>query len=102
MNKYEVVPTKFFLKQLSKLNVKTIKKIQHKLQLLEENPFRNKTLIYQKYKLLRIRLTDINKEIRVIYTLNKQEVLILFILDRNNDYKDLEKYIKKLEKELEF
>lgn len=99
MKKYEVKPSKFFLKQLEKLNLKTIKIIYEKLRLLEINPKRNKSLEHQKYNLLRIRISDINREIRIVYSITGSCVKVLFILDRSKNYKDLEKLIKILEKE---
>lgn len=100
MNKYTVKPSNFFLSQLKNLNCKTIESIYSKLKLLETNPKRNKKLFHDKYLLLRIRLTDVNKEIRIVYTIKKYEVRVLFILDRSNNYKDLEKYLKKVEDDL--
>lgn len=101
MNKYEVLPSKYFLSQLENLEIKVIESIYKKLQLLEINPNRNKPLIHKKYNLLRIRLTNINKEIRIVYTIKKPKVKVLFILNRDNNYKDLEKYLKKVEEDLE-
>lgn len=101
MNKYEVILSEFFLSQLESLKLKLIEKIYDKLKLLEINPNRNKSLFHKKYNLLRIRLTDTNKEIRIVYTIKNLEVVVLFILDRNNDYKDLEKYLKKVEENLD-
>lgn len=99
MKKYEVKPSIFFLKQLEELNIKTIKLIYDKLKLLEINPKRNTSLNYEKYNLLRIRLTSTNKEIRIVYIIKSSIVKILFILDRSKNYKDLEKLIKKMQEE---
>lgn len=100
MRKYKIKLTSFFLSQLEKLDLKIIEIIYKKLKLLEINPNRNKTLIHKKYNLFRIRLANFNKEIRIVYTIKDFEVRILFILDRKNNYKDLEKYLKKVEGEL--
>ncbi len=96
MNKYEVKLSKFFLKQLEKLNIKTIEIIYGKLELLEINPIRNKKLNHNEYNLLRIRLTAKNREIRIVYTIKNPLVKILFILDRSKKYKDLDKLLKKM------
>jgi mRNA-degrading endonuclease RelE of RelBE toxin-antitoxin system len=96
VNKYEVKPSKFFLKQLEGLNLKTIELIYSKLELLEINPKRNKSLNHSEYNLLRIRLTSSNKEIRIVYTIKEPLVKVLFILDRSKKYKDLDKLIKKM------
>ncbi len=97
MSKYEVKPSKLFLKQIEELNVKTIELIYEKLKLLELNPKRNKSIEYKNYDLLRIRLTANNKEIRIVYAIRQPLVKILFILDRSKNYKDLDKLIKKIE-----
>ena len=101
MNKYVVVPSIFFVSQLENLNVKVIESIYKKLLLLEINPNRNKSLIHKKYNLLRIRLANVNKEIRIIYCIKNLEVRVLFMLNRKNYYNDLEKYLKKVQEDLE-
>jgi mRNA-degrading endonuclease RelE of RelBE toxin-antitoxin system len=100
MKKYKILPSDFFISQLENLNLKLVTLIYDKLKLLETNPKRNKKLFHKKYNLLRIRLSGINKEIRIVYTIKNIEVRILFILDRENDYKDLERYLKKVEDNL--
>ena len=99
MGKYVILPTNLFLEQLENFDLDFIERIYEKLKMLEENPFRNKSLVYSRYNLFRIRLTNINKELRIIYRVKDRKVFILFILDRDKNYKDLEKYLKKVDDE---
>jgi len=52
--------------------------------------------IYGELFLFRIRFEDNHEGKRVIYLVHKPYVDILFILDRDNEYKDLRKYLKKV------
>ena len=94
--KYELIPTKFFLQQLNELSYNSIKRIKEKLELTKINPFRNKRIYKYDLFLFRIRFSDKQKEKRVIYFVQGFFVKILCILDRDKEYKDLKKYLKKL------
>ncbi len=101
IEEFKLKPTELFLSQLEELNLKNneIDKLNYKLDLLKINPKRNKSLFLEKYNLLRIRFTTTSKELRIVYTIERPFVKILFILDRSKNYKDLEKYLKKVEEE---
>ena len=93
---FELIPSELFLNQLDNLSIKSKKQLENKLLLIKENPFRNKRIQGYELFLFRIRFEDQNKEKRVIYLVDKPKVKILCILDRDNDYKDLKSYLKKL------
>jgi len=92
---YEIKPTYFFLQQLEKLSDKSIDLIKEKLKLIKENPFRYKRIYGYKLFLFRIRFEDRSKEKRVIYLVDNKTIKMLCILDREKEYKDLKKYLKK-------
>lgn len=92
---YEIIPSKFFLKQLDDLTDKSLELIEKKILLLKINPFRYKRIHGYKLFLFRIRFEDDNKEKRVIYLVDKPKVKILCILDRGSDYKNLRKFLKR-------
>lgn len=87
-------PSNFFLKQLANLDRKSSKILVKKLQMLKASPSRNKKLKHQ-LNLFRIRFKENGKEKRLIYRVDKNRVKIICILDREKDYKDLDKLITK-------
>ena len=72
------------------------KLIEEKLKLAKIKPYRYKRIHGYKLFLFRIRFEDERKEKRVVYLVDKPFVKVLCILDRENEYKDLKKYLKKL------
>jgi len=97
MKEYELIPSKFFLKQLDLISVEALQIIESKLNLIKQNPFRFKRIKGYDLFLFRIRFQDRRKEKRIIYLVNKPKVKIICILDRSNDYKDLKKFLNKEE-----
>jgi mRNA-degrading endonuclease RelE of RelBE toxin-antitoxin system len=93
---YELVPSHIFLQQLEKLSFKARQILKEKLESLKFAPARNKRILGYNLFLFRIRLSDSGKELRIIYLLDKEQVKILCILNRKNNYKDLEKYLRRL------
>jgi len=89
-------PTHLFLEQLENLSFKAKQKLKEKLELIKEDPARNKRILGYNLFLFRIRISDKGKELRVIYLIDKKEIKVLCILDRKKNYKDLEKYLKKV------
>ncbi len=94
--KYEVVPSKIFLEQLDELSDDAIKIIDSKIKILEENPFHFKRIVGYNLFLFRIRFEDLKKEKRLVYLVEKGTVILLCILDRDKEYKDLDRYLKRL------
>ena len=93
---YLLKPSRFFLEQVNELGDKAAAIIEEKLRLLKINPFRFKRIEGHHLFLFRIRFEDNRKEKRVIYLVDKPYVNILCILDRDKEYNDLQKYLKKL------
>ena len=93
---YTLKPSKFFLQQIGKLTGEATKLIAEKLRLAKLNPYRFKRIHGYKLFLFRIRFEDERKEKRVIYLVDKPLIKILCILDRDKEYKDLKRYLKKL------
>jgi len=88
---YILKPSHFFLEQIEELSDEAARLIEDKLKLAKINPFRNKRIQGYNLFLFRIRFEDNRKEKRVVYLVEKPEVKILCILDR-----DLKKYLKRL------
>lgn len=93
---FELKPTDFFLEQIDELSDEAAKLIDEKLKLVKINPFRYKRIEGYRLFLFRIRFEDNRKEKRVIYLVEKPLVKVLCILDRDKEYKDLKKYLRKL------
>lgn len=93
---FELKPTDFFLEQVDELSDEAAWLVEEKLKLVKINPFRYKRVEGYNLFLFRIRFEDRRKEKRVIYLVDKPLVKILCILDRDKEYKDLAKYLKKL------
>ena len=92
---YEIIPSKFFLEQIDELSDKVAKLIEEKLLLVKINPYRFKRIKGYKLFLCRIRFEDDRKEKRVIYLVDKPKVKVLCILDRDSEYKQLRKFLKR-------
>ena len=97
MMEFILKPSQFFLGQLDELSDKAARILEDKLRLLKTNPFRFKRIEGYALFLFRIRFEDNRKEKRVVYLVNKPYVEILCILDRDKEYKDLKKYLKKFD-----
>lgn len=92
---YELIPSKFFLEQLNNLSYDVKIHIKDKLLLAKQNPYRFKRIVGYKLFLCRIRFEDDRKEKRVVYLIDKPKVKILCILDRDEEYKGLRKFLKR-------
>ena len=88
-------PSLFFLEQVDELSDKAKRIIEDKLRLLKINPFRFKRIEGHNLFLFRIRFEDNRKEKRVIYLIDKPNMELICILDRDNEYKDLRGYLKR-------
>ena len=74
--------------------------IHEKIQLIKENPYRYKKIHSQNYsKVFRIRFSIKSKETRLIYVVIEPNVVLVCLLDRKDDYKDLEKYLSMIKGE---
>ena len=93
---FVIKPSEFFLEQVEELSAKAARIVEDKIRMLKVNPFRFKRIEGQGLFLFRIRFEDDQKEKRVIYLVDKPQVKILCILDRDKEYKDLRKYLERL------
>lgn len=95
-DEYFLKPSKFFLEQLEDLNDESARVVEEKLKLLKLNSFRNKRLHGLELFIFRIRFEEGRKEKRVVYLVDKPDVKIICIIDRDNGYKKSRKYLKQL------
>ncbi len=94
---YSVISSEEFKKQFDKLDKKSKEIIYSKIQLLKDNPFRYKKIHSKLFsKVFRVRLNLNKKETRMIYAVLKPKIIIICLLDRKKDYRDLEKYLKRI------
>tara|TARA_Y100000034_G_scaffold100355_1_gene123627 strand:+ start:229 stop:531 length:303 start_codon:yes stop_codon:yes gene_type:complete len=93
----KVIPSKPFLKQIKNLDDKSIKIIEEKIKLIKENPYRYKKLHSPSLsRVFRVRLNLSNQETRLIYVILEPNIILVCLLERKKDYKDLEKYLLKI------
>ena len=99
--RYEIKSLKFFLRQLEDLDEKSKRVIKDKINLIKENPYRYKRIRSKQYsKVFRIRFSIQGKETRLIYVVIEPNVVLCCLIDRKKDYKDLEKYLTNIKREL--
>lgn len=94
---FTVKLSQIMVEQLNNLDEKSKKIIWEKIKLIEENPFHFKKIHSRLFrKVFRIRLNLQGKEIRLIYVVFEPNIIIACLLERKKDYKDMEKYLKKI------
>lgn len=94
---FEVIPTKSFIKQIKELDSKSKKLIHEKIQLIKENPYRNKKIHSKKFsRVFRVRLNIQGKEKRLIYLIIASKIILVCLINRDKNYKDLERYLSKI------
>ena len=94
---YTIIPLEIFNKQIKKLDKKSKQIIYDKIKLIKQNPYRFKRIHSKNYsKVFRVRLNIDQKETRLIYTIIEPNIILVCLLDRKKDYKDLEKHLKKI------
>ena len=99
--KYEIKSLEFFLGQLKGLDEKSKRVIRDKIDLIKENPYRYKRVRSKQYsRVFRIRFSIQGKETRLIYVVIEPNVVLCCLLDRKKDYKDLERYLSNIKREL--
>ena len=92
----KIIPSNQFLKQLKSLNPQYREIIEDKINLIKQNPYRYKKIHSKKYsRVFRIRFNISGKEMRLIYVIIEPNIILICLLDRKKDYKDLEKYLSK-------
>ncbi len=94
---FEVVSLEQFNKQVSKLDSISRKIISEKIQLIKKNPYRYKRIRSKKFsRVFRIRFSIEKKETRLIYAVLNPKIILVCLLDRKKDYRDLEKSLSKI------
>ena len=95
--KFELVATEFFIEQIRDLDRKSKDQIKEKISLISSYPFRFKR-IHSKtlYNIFRVKLNIQSKEMRLIYAVLSPNTILVCLLNRKNNYTDLEKYIQEL------
>ncbi len=94
---YTIKSTEIFKEQLKDIDKKTKEIIKDKIKLIKENPYRYKkihSLLFS--KVFRVRLNIRKKETRLIYAVLDPNIILVCLLERKRDYKDLKKYLEKL------
>lgn len=98
---YTIKVLNFFKEQVQNLDKKSKRIIHDKIQLIKQNPYRYKRIHSRQYsKVFRIRFFIKNKETKLIYVIIEPNIILVCLLDRKKDYKDLEKYLMKIKKKL--
>lgn len=94
---FEIKALKTFLQQVKLLDEKNKRIIREKIELIKANPFRFKRIHSKTFnKVFRVRLNLQGKETRLIYVIIEPNILIACMLEREKNYKDLEKYLSKI------
>ncbi|NMG83146.1 MAG: hypothetical protein GIS02_02940 [Methanosarcinales archaeon] len=95
--KFELVATEIFIEQIQNLDKKSKEQIKNKIDMISSNPFRFKR-IHSKtvHNLFRVRLNIRGNETRLIYAVLSPNIILVCLLNRKNDYTDLEKYLREL------
>ena len=92
---FNIIPSKNFNKQLKKLDSRSKKIIYDKIQLIKENPYRYKKIHSKKFsRVFRVRFSINKQDTRLIYVVIEPNIILICLLDRSKNYKDLEKYLK--------
>tara|TARA_Y100000310_G_C20546126_1_gene745655 strand:- start:631 stop:921 length:291 start_codon:yes stop_codon:yes gene_type:complete len=95
--KHKIIPSNTFIKQIEKIDINSKKIIHDKIQLIKENPYRYKKIHSKKFsRVFRVRFSINKQETRLIYVIIEPNIILVCLLDRGKDYKDLEKYLKKI------
>ncbi|MBU1197818.1 hypothetical protein KJ765_04900 [Candidatus Micrarchaeota archaeon] len=91
---FQIRTTRLFLDQVKKLGKESRKLIGSKIDLVKENPYRFKRIHSKRFlRAFRVRLSLEGKETRLIYAVIKPNIIIACLLERKNDYRDLEKML---------
>ena len=97
---YKIKSLLFFKSQVEQLDKQARKIIYDKINLIKQNPYRYKRIHSRKYsRVFRVRFNINRKETRLIYVIIDPDIILVCLLDRKKDYKDLEKYLNKIKKE---
>lgn len=89
-----------FQEQIKTLDEKSKRIIKNKIELIKTNPYRYKRIHSKLFsKVFRVRLTINHKETRLVYVVIEPNIILVCLLERGRDYKDLENYLRKIKLE---
>ncbi len=89
-----------FQEQIKALDEKSKRIIKNKIELIKTNPYRYKRIHSKLFsKVFRVRLTINHKETRLVYVVIEPNIILVCLLERGRDYKDLENYLRKIKLE---
>ena len=96
---FEIIGTGFFQNQIRGLDDKSKRILKDKIRLIKMNPFRYKRVHSKKFsRVHRVRLAIEDKSTRLVYAIVGKRIFLACLLDRDKDYKDLEKSLREIEK----
>jgi len=94
---FKIIPSNKFNKQLKKLDGNSKKIIYDKIQLVKQNPYRYKKIHSNKFsRVFRVKLSINKQDTRLIYVILEPEIILACLLGRGKNYKDLDKYLKRI------
>ncbi len=86
-----------FIRQVNALDEKSKAKIKEKIKLIKQDPFRFKAIRSRHFrKVFRVRFNLQGKETRLIYVILEPNILLVCLLERKKNYRDLEKFLSKI------
>jgi Txe/YoeB family toxin of Txe-Axe toxin-antitoxin module len=92
-----LVATEFFSEQVSELDEKSKRIVKEKILLIKQNPFRYKRIYSKKFsRVHRVWVNIENRVSRLVYVVSGDTIQLMCLIDRSKDYKDFEKFLKKL------
>ncbi len=94
---FKVIALEFFVEQAEKLDSKGKRIVREKIELIKQNPYRFKRIHSKKFsKVFRVRLNLRGKESRLVYVVLEPNIILVCLLERKKNYRDLEKYLSKI------
>lgn len=94
---HKLIPSNTFLKQIKGLDNKSKGIIEDKVTLIKTNPYRYKKIHSKLFsRVFSVRLNIRNEDTRMIYVVIEPNIILVCLLDRKKDYKDLERYLFKI------
>ena len=94
---FKIIPSNKFNKQLKKLDGNSKEIIYDKIQLIKQNPYRYKKIHSNKFsRVFRVKLSINKQDTRLVYVIIEPDIILACLLDRGRNYKDLDKYLKRI------
>ena len=94
---YNIKAFEIFEKQTRNLDDKSARIVEDKIRLIKENPFRFKRLNSKIYsRVFEVKLNIQSRATRLIYVILQPNIILVCFLNRKDDFKNLEGYLKKL------